>query len=467
MDQSQIEQRLARRVRRFLSGRRIGTDDITGNLRVWTWNGDSQQLEPQEVDPEVGTRQRGVRLAKSLYNINPGNAENQKLLMLSELETRKRAKGPSRPIDTEAFLKSYPGQSAVRINELLPQAIELDLIPAAIACCEVLKQTGDASLLHGRPPALVQAILTGERQLQFAAFDAIAQIDPQSPFGGCSYVSDFATFIASSRFQRAALVGHNREDIARATASALIPLRWQGDPAVATREIFERVDANPDLEILLIGDSLTQPAVRELVQQLRVNWKTKSLPIGILASSEAQLIRSSQLTAGAERLLTFPYSSESEALVRQMGELEKLQNTWAAVSSDDRYAHASRAIDWLSRVASESKYDFYNAAHYESRMLDWLYHPEFTEPAAKILSANPSPAAQQALVSFISQNELPIEARQAVAEAFEKAVKTSGTLLTTSEINLQYDRYNASENQPKETQQVLGRVLDIIEAAKQ
>jgi len=163
--------------------------------------------------------------------------------------------------------------------------------------------------------------------------------------------------------------------------------------------------------------------------------------------------------------LTFPVPSDSQALARQIGELAKLQKTWGAVSSDDRFAHASRAIEWLSRVSVDSKYGFYNVAHYQSRMLDWLYHPEFTEPAAKILAANPSAAAQQALVSFISQNELPIEARQAVANAFEKAVESSGTLLTTSEINLQYDRYNASENQPKETQQVLGRVLDIIEAA--
>lgn len=467
IDRGQVERKLAERVRRFLSGRRIGTDNISGTLGIWQWNPETSQLESREVEPEAGTRQRGVRLAKSLYNINPGSAENQKLLLLSELESRKRAVGPSRRIDHEGFLNAYPGTSANRINTLLEQAIELNLIPAAIACCEILKHTGDTAQLHGRPSPLVASILSGERQLQFAAFDAIAEIDPQSPFEGCSYVSDFATFIASSRFQRAALVGHNREEIARATASALLPLKWQGDSAAATRELFDRVDTNPDLEILLIADSLTQPAVRELVQQLRANWKTKHLPIGILAASEDRLIRSSQLTAGADRLLTFPITSNTQALARQMGQLEKLQSTWAAVSSDDRYAHASRAIEWLGQVSTDPHYGFYNAGHYQRRMLDWLYHPEFTEPAAKILASNPTPAAQQALVSFISQNELPIDARQAVANAFEQAVKTSGTLLTTSEISLQYDRYNASENQPKETQQVLGRVLDIIEAAAQ
>jgi hypothetical protein len=66
----------------------------------------------------------------------------------------------------------------------------------------------------------------------------------------------------------------------------------------------------------------------------------------------------------------------------------------------------------------------------------------------------------------VSQNELPIEAREAVADAFASAVKRSGTMLTTDEIQLQYERYNASENQPVETQKVLGRVLDVIESRR-
>ena len=70
------------------------------------------------------------------------------------------------------------------------------------------------------------------------------------------------------------------------------------------------------------------------------------------------------------------------------------------------------------------------------------------------------------MLGFVSQGELPIEARELVADAFESAVKRGGTMLTTREIQLQYERYNASENQPEETQKVLGRVLDVIEARR-
>jgi hypothetical protein len=43
------------------------------------------------------------------------------------------------------------------------------------------------------------------------------------------------------------------------------------------------------------------------------------------------------------------------------------------------------------------------------------------------------------------------------------SVKQAGKLLTSHEIRLQYDRYNASETLDKQTQQVLGGILDSIE----
>ena len=45
------------------------------------------------------------------------------------------------------------------------------------------------------------------------------------------------------------------------------------------------------------------------------------------------------------------------------------------------------------------------------------------------------------------------------------AIAKRGVLLTTQDLKQQYDRYNASESLSTETQQLLGRVLDLIEQA--
>ncbi len=50
--------------------------------------------------------------------------------------------------------------------------------------------------------------------------------------------------------------------------------------------------------------------------------------------------------------------------------------------------------------------------------------------------------------------ELPAEA----VRAFETAIQRNGILLTTQEISLQYDRYEASTAESGETQRVLGRI---------
>jgi hypothetical protein len=43
-------------------------------------------------------------------------------------------------------------------------------------------------------------------------------------------------------------------------------------------------------------------------------------------------------------------------------------------------------------------------------------------------------------------------------------VARHGTLLTSGEILLQYDRYNQSETQDRQTQLVLASILDSVEA---
>jgi hypothetical protein len=66
-----------------------------------------------------------------------------------------------------------------------------------------------------------------------------------------------------------------------------------------------------------------------------------------------------------------------------------------------------------------------------------------------------------------SQNERSLAERQAAAAAFDVAVRRRGLLLSRAEIFLQYDRYNQSAKLDRDTQKVLGRILDSIEAPSQ
>ena len=75
--------------------------------------------------------------------------------------------------------------------------------------------------------------------------------------------------------------------------------------------------------------------------------------------------------------------------------------------------------------------------------------------------------AQKALVNTASRNSLDLVSRQSAAEAFDRAVQKRRVMLTQQDILRQYDRYNASETLDKQTQQVLGGILNSIERRAQ
>jgi hypothetical protein len=92
-----------------------------------------------------------------------------------------------------------------------------------------------------------------------------------------------------------------------------------------------------------------------------------------------------------------------------------------------------------------------------------LWAARLSQPTAQVLSALGTASSQRSLVDFASQIAQPLEARQAAAAAFAASVARFGTLLTTGEIRLQYDRYNQSESQDADTQRLLASLLDTIE----
>ena len=465
-EQYEVESRLLQRVEKFLEGRRGSADSLLGEVDFWTWNEDTRKLEVSVLNPNVAARMRAAELARTLYEINPVSARNRQLHLLSQLELSKRKVGQAKQINVDEFLKEADNISSSEVENLLTEAIRHDLIHAATAACEVLKQIGgEAQIVGSQMRPLVSAILEGDRHLQFAAFDAIAKINPKTAYPGSSYVAEIAAYFASSRFVQKCAVGHISSEVSQSWASTIGPRGWSVVSASSSNEFFETVTSDPDIGILLISDTLRRPAHRQLVQQLRSHWKTKRTPIGLLASDADRLIKSVRYTEGIDRLLTFPLSTDAVAIGAQLEQLEDLESTWT-VSNDDRYRHAARAVQWLEGAAVDSNLNFYHFGSHQKQLLGLLYHPEFTSAAARILATQPTAVAQRAMLGFVSQGDLPIEARELVADAFETAVKRGGTMLTTREIQLQYERYNASESQPEETQRVLGRVLDVIEARR-
>lgn len=128
-------------------------------------------------------------------------------------------------------------------------------------------------------------------------------------------------------------------------------------------------------------------------------------------------------------------------------------------------ADAQQAVAWAGRLAAD-RLDRYDARRLSAGLERALWQPQASAAAAAVLGELGTPSGQRALADFASNTTQPLAARQAAGAALVKSVARFGTRLTTQEIVLQYERYNRTEQQSKDEQQLWGSILDAIEAGK-
>lgn len=433
--------------------------------RVWRWNPQQQKLDGFQLDETASRRIRAADKALVLAEINDTNQELQQLRLLTQLEVRKQLAGPTRRIDVAEFLESH-NPDAENVSQALETALERNLVPAAIAACEVLEFMAEPSVLSSgthRPCSLIQAILFGDRHLQYSATRAIAAMNPTRNFAGSSYFAQCAVYMANFAEQPGALIGNAREDLAITLAGRLIPSGLNGTTAANGREFYRMAIQDANLQFLLVCDTFHRPDYAELVQQLRQDWRTRRLPIAILYREENER-RALRVADDDDLTVAMPFTVNPELVALQVGQLERFSSVWP-VSMDDRRLHSEFAINWLIQAAQGGEdYAFLNLSSYEKQLGKLIYTRGMEKPAAQMIAALGTTQSQKLLVGYASETSLPIENRQAAAAAFKNSVDNNGILLKSNEILHQYDLYNASETDSQESQKVFGSILDTIES---
>ncbi len=460
-------ERLYTRAREYLTGVRKLPGDYTTTVEMWRWNSATKKLDRLVVPKSTAEQMMAADRARDLMEIDPASPRIRHLFLLTALEAIKRQTGPAMKVTPEMFAPEMGQISAHEVAFVLREAIDLERIAAATGACELLQELGTIEQVMssgGKPGILVEAMLIGDRHLQFAAFEAVAKIDPASSYSGSSYMTQLAVYLASTSGGGAVLVGHSRAGVAQSYATALGPSGVYPVTAISGRELLSVALQNPDFEAIFITDSISRPDYIELAQQLRSDWRTRRTPICLLIHSDESSRRVDQVLKRDPFLMALPASFESRAMGSHMTRLRRLAQPWG-VTPETRRIHADAAMRWLARVANDrQRYGFYELGPHESTLIRTLYTPSYTDLSSSILAGLGTASAQRELVTYASQRGIPQQDRLAAAAAFDQSVRTSGVLLTTTEIQLQYDRYNASKREPVESQKVLGALLDSIES---
>jgi CheY-like chemotaxis protein len=298
-----------------------------------------------------------------------------------------------------------------------------------------------------------------------AAVTAIMNWGPQISYPGASYVGDALDFLIRSHGVPKALVGHPRAEIARQMAGFLAEIGYDADIATDARSLVRQAIASADYELVVIDFMLAAPVSGEVVGDLRRDSRTAMTPIAIIAWSDElaradELARRHLLVAAVDRPIN---ATDMQRLKTQLLALAGRSFVPAA----ERLQQAMQSLDIMSSLLAADR-NSTAVRPAEGPIVAALSAPQLTPTAITILAGLGTATAQRSLVDLASDPLQPLEQRQAGAKAFAESVHWYGTMLTSTEIVRQYERYNESETQAKETQQVLASILDTIEArAKQ
>ena len=240
---------------------------------------------------------------------------------------------------------------------------------------------------------------------------------------------------------------------------------YEADTAQNGRDLFFQARENADYVAILISDAVDSPEILELVQQLRKDPRTSRIPIGLLPRQE-NLERARRIARDSEKVASFPWPYQGETAQFELNQLAELaDDRWP--NSQDRLGQALLSAELLKQVARQDRiFGFEDLIQHQSDFIGAMYQPGLAKTAIEIVGELASPECQSALLDLAGLESLSIDLRTVAVDAFEAAIAKRGVLLTTQGLREQYDRYNASESSDAETQQLLGRVLDLIEQAR-
>lgn len=424
----------------------------------WTYDPATKKLAATSVSAKEHQLLAIARLSRLLGELPEATPEDQRLMLIYAYQVADLLeRSPSSEVKQAA-----ESLTTVQLSDTLHEAIDRHLISAAIACVELLGNRAEVAALSsvaGLPSPLAKSLVHPNRELRFAALDAVMKIKPTRSFAGASGVTKALWYFAASAGEPQAVVASSLVGQASDWAGQLRGMGYEAMPVTTGRQTLLAALNSPRLELMLIDSDINRPSLREVIFALRSNPPLANVPIAVL-SSLPNLSRAEQVADQDPLLLATPRPHTSETMQATLDELRELQPQRS--SADQRAEQAKAALTWIAELL-ENGHPYDELLRDADRITETLYDPELTTESLRVLSALGTANSQRQLVDVASTPTLPIETRQAAGEAFRKSVERFGKLLTADEILRQYDRYNASETADEQTQKVLGDLLDVLE----
>ena len=309
---------------------------------------------------------------------------------------------------------------------------------------------------------LTDALRHPEHRVRFAAAKAILQLDPRQPFNGASDLMDVIAQTISTHGRRKVLIIHNRKDQADQLLGSLSGLGFDAEVASNGKQAFRIARRDPDIELILLSETVAHPRWSELLQQLQHDYHTKGIPLCLIARSE-RLGLAEGTALGLDGVQSFPIPHDEKTMASLMRQVLPLTSRFAT-TSDDRMVMANQALELLRPIAANrSTYSFYELLPYESQLINSLSVSQLAANSARVIGGLGTQAAQSALLDMAGQSFRDVNLRKVAATEFDRSIQRSGIMLKHRELLAQYEQYNQVLKHDEASAEVLSSILDSIE----
>lgn len=461
---SRAAEMLAAQASVYFQGQQPLAGAVDGQVELWHWDAVARRPVPETVSVADAARQVAFRFAREAYRIASGEPSLRRLYLATLLEEeayrlgRDKLPAAATPGETEAA-----AFDVAVLEDALLYTLKQGHPAAATALVRVLGRSGKVEqvLYHGGAiPPLVQAARHADRRLQMAALAAAVDLKPREPYAGSSFVVEGLSFLAASRGSPRVLAASPRSDEAMQMAAGFIGQGFEIDLAGNGREAVVKAISSPDYEFAYIDAGIDRPSVDFVMQELRRDCRAADLPVAIAARDE-HLARAEHVAHNHRLTLAVARPHDAEAQRWQKTQLQELAGL-DFVPYAVRRQQALASLELLAKLLA-GPVKAYDVRRLQTPLLTALAAPAFALQAAPLVGQLGTPDSQTALVELASQPVQPFDVRRAAAMAFSASVKKSGVLLTSRQILRQYDRYNQSERLDRNTQAVLGHLLNSLE----
>ncbi|MBL8890506.1 MAG: hypothetical protein JNL67_11060 [Planctomycetaceae bacterium] len=437
---------------------------------TWLWDTELKNLTPQLVEPLDQASRNQALVATAWLRVDAENETALRNYVATQFQRAKLLNGIDSPLPQTAVEVAAQYLSAPQMCEMLSQAMEQGQWLVAQSLLEALRTVGNAQLMEttaGRLSPIATALKAPDQRVRTAAVQTILAWKPEQSFAGTSYFNQGLQEVLSTPNGTFAVIASMNPYHAAYLESLVRGAGWEASVAPTAGRLIAELNMYP-ASFFIVTDSLGEVPYLEVIDQVRSTPKGRTMPILLLVRSEN--LNNARTMLQVDRndpyIMVAEFSENGRDLLPWIEKLSSWKEVTRQMPSSVARDHASQALAqlsvWLNSDRARRLLDFSVFAGSARGLIGSVGSADAV--IVDVLSSYGDPETQLYLAGLAAEGAVTSEIRSAAAKGFRASVERFGTLMTSKQIEAQYDRQNQSRNEAPFTQAILNSILDTLEA---